>query len=299
MSKKVSMASMPEKEKPKKKAKVTLVQPKEVFDKDELRKISGASYKKLDAISFAKFVQMAISKGKDFGHAAYGPVKKINVDLIYQHSLNMKWFNLGDNFKSLNADIGNRPAQQAIGVIKEGDKYYCIDGNRRLASYKRLGRTTIEARIAQREMTEQETEYHIIMANTSARNYSHAERVEIAVALWPKLKQRIEEQIYVSRHGGKVRQVQGIPSNKEMAEVMQIPEKEVQMIKVRLTKQIQKEKRGKNLIDFGDAPNSVALMRFYTGIGSTIDRNLSGENAATLKVAQKYLAKKAKNLYST
>jgi hypothetical protein len=298
MNKKV-LATMPEKENPKKKVKVTLVQPKEVLSDNNIKKLSGQTYEKLDGIAYAKFVQMAIDQGKNFGHADFGPIVELDVDDITQHPLNHKWFGLGeDNFEPLMEDIGNRPAQQAIGVIQVAPNvFHCIDGSRRLSSYKRHNFEKIEARIARREMTEKEIEYHIIMANVSVRNFKLAQKIEIAICFWPKLKKRIEEQLFVSRHGGNPKHVQGIPTSKEMAKKMNITEKEADAIKARLSKQIQVEKRRK-LISYGDKPNEITLKKFYMGIANTIDRTLSGENAATVQVAQKYLFKKSKNLFA-
>lgn len=59
-----------------------------------------------------------------------------------------------DDLADLMQSIKENSLLQPVGVMKKGDKYELLFGNRRLQSFKKLGRTTIPAIITDREISE-------------------------------------------------------------------------------------------------------------------------------------------------
>lgn len=264
---------------------------------------AGKTYAKGRKIAFETMKEKIQSLKKGFGDADYGPVIEISPTLIKQHAINRKYFDEGstENYGILSAAIEKSGLQTVLGVIKIGKVIYSIDGTRRAQIACQLGIPKVKVRFARKKnMTYKELEHAIIFANAS-RDMPAKDKLRLINTAFPDVKRQIEKKFETTAETGKpTYPSHGDVSPKDIVEKgIATTEKEAQKLLEVMKRSIQREFRGKKLLTLGDkVVNEKMLLRFQNSVNNAVDNYISGQNALTIKAAEKYMASKSKNIFA-
>lgn len=264
---------------------------------------SGRTYEKNRKLTFETMQEKIESLAKGFGNADYGPVIEISPTLIKQHPINRKYFDEGstENYSVLSALIKKSGIQTVLGVIKIGKVIYSLDGTRRAQIACQLGIPKVKVRFARKKnMSYKELEHIIIFANAS-RDMAVKDKINLIVKAFPDVKRQIEKKFEISAQTGKpTYPSHGDVSAKDIVQKgIAVTEKEAQKLLDVMKRSVQREFRGKKLLTLGDkVVNEKVLLRFQNAVNNAVDSHISGQNALTIKAAEKYMASKSKNIFA-
>jgi ParB-like chromosome segregation protein Spo0J len=263
----------------------------------------GDTYKKGRQLVQETEKEKIVNLIKGFGDANYGPVIEIDPTIIEQHPVNLKFFDEGskENYNILKTDIENRGIQQAIGVIRIKNVVYALDGHRRAQIACQLGIKKVKVRFARNSMTDKQQEYHVIQANIMGRDLTPQGKLDLIFKAFPDIERQVKRKLTkAAQEGNHTKPSRGDVSAQDLIDKgIATTKKEAAILLTAITNKVRRQSRGAKLLTLGKAaPNEPVLQKFYTAINNTIDKYMVGQNHKTISVAQKYLAKKSKNIFA-